>query len=438
MAGPWFVRSAAVGTGDGLSWANAKTTVAAAATASSAGDKTYVADDHAETQGSAMTITFPGTNANPSFIYCADHTVALPGTGDLKTTGSVSTTGAFSITFNGSFYCYGLIIAAGSGAVAANIVAANTGGNSQIFEACAMRLNGTNVGVFQIGFDAACEWRNTTFQVGNAGSSINPGNSCRFTWKIGSILGVTVPTSLIAPNNQLAIVYIEGVDLSNASGTLVSANPSGALVLLKDCKLPASITRAATPTMAKSSVDMVRCDSAGTNYWFGRYRYQGTQIPETSIIRTGGAVGPDGTGISHKITTTANSKWVMPFECEPFAINNLTTGSNRTVTVYGTINAGAVPNNDDVWIEVEYLGASGSPLGSFATATKMNNLATGSALTADGSTWGGGGSGAGWSPFSISVTLSSPQPQLKGYFYVTVKAAKVSTTFYIDPKPILS
>ena len=40
--------------------------------------------------------------------------------------------------------------------------------------------------------------------------------------------------------------------------------------------------------------------------------------------------------------------------------------------------------------------------------------------------------------FRLVVVLSSPQPQMAGYLRATVKAAKVSTTFYIDPAITLS
>jgi hypothetical protein len=37
----------------------------------------------------------------------------------------------------------------------------------------------------------------------------------------------------------------------------------------------------------------------------------------------------------------------------------------------------------------------------------------------------------------MTTTLSAPQPALTGLLYVTVKAAKASSTFYIDPKVVL-
>jgi hypothetical protein len=188
------------------------------------------------------------------------------------------------------------------------------------------------------------------------------------------------------------------------------------------------------------------------------------------------------------MATTANSLWINPFESAPISIWNTVTGSNRTITLYGIWFGSALPNNDQIWHDVEYFGASGSPLASLGSGTKANNLATGSAWTADStSVWNSGASirtngtnysvgnfisvstntrlfqctvggtasaslpggyasaidggtvtdgaatfKAGWR-FSMAVTLSSPQPQLVGYLRSYVKAATASTTFYVDP-----
>jgi len=227
---------------------------------------------------------------------------------------------------------------------------------------------------------------------------------------------------------------MEGVDLSalGSGKTITASNATGGSMptYLIDCKINASVTIAATPSNVWSSrVDAIRCDSGATNYHQRRYWYEGTLQEETTIVRTGGAT--DGTTpISWKIVTTANSKWVMPFEAFPISIWNSRTSASLTVTVYGIWGGGAVPNNDDIWFVVEYLGSTGAPLASFATTTKSNNLATGTALASDTSTWGGS-----TTKFKMAVTFT---PQLTGYLRVYVKAAKASSTFYIDPLPVLS
>jgi hypothetical protein len=193
-----------------------------------------------------------------------------------------------------------------------------------------------------------------------------------------------------------------------------------------------------TPQAFGQTVQVVRCDSGATAYKSARYQYEGTETTEPSITRVGGASDPTGQAQSRKIVTTANSQWLRPFKAEPYAIWNPTTGANVTVTVYGTINAGALPNNDDIWLEVEYLGSSASPLGTIVMTTKSNLLAANAAVASDASTWNGGGSGAGWSPFKLTTTLSAPQPGMAGYLNARVRAAKASTTFYLDPKVVLS
>ena len=72
------------------------------------------------------------------------------------------------------------------------------------------------------------------------------------------------------------------------------------------------------------------------------------------------------------------------------------------------------------------------------TTTKATLLSSNAAVASDGSTWNGGGSGAGWSPFKLTTTLSSPQPGLAGYLHARVRVGKASTTYYIDPKVVLT
>ena len=432
-----YVRSGAVGTGTGADWTNAFTTLAAALTAKAAGDSFFVSEDHAETQASAMTLTSPGTNATPCFIYCVNHAGSVPPvSADLRTTATISTTGNSAITIAGSAYCYGIAFAAGTGANSVSANLCNGNSNAWKFDACALNLGGTSGGNIVVGSNNVgnyVEWNNTTVQFAATGSQLKIDGYWLWRNTPSAITGATLPTTLMAPANGVpGLALVEGVDLSalGSGKTLVGTANAAVPFILKDCKLGASVTIAATPgAFGANIVDLIRGDSAATNYRHERYRYSGTETVETTIVRTGGA--SDGTTtIAKKIVTTANSKWVLPFEAIPIAIWNDTSGSAVTLTLYGIWGGGAVPNNDDIWIDVEYLGASGNPQGSFISASKADNLATGSALTSDSSTWGGS-----TTAFKMAVTFT---PQQKGAVYVYVKAAKASSTFYIDPKPVLS
>lgn len=421
-------------------WAKSATSLATVAAAMAAGDTLWVGDDSNEVvAGSTITATFPGTSANPNFIYCVDHTKASPGTGDLKTgaagAGSVTTTGATStLTLAGSFYCYGVFFSCASGANTINFAIAQTSGNAQKYENCVLKNGGTSGGNIQIGAGTAAGYVwlvNCTITLSAAGASIQPRSRC--TIQGGSLTG-TAPTTLIASTATGAHTFIEGFDFNTLGNHTLIGNITGvnSTFVLKDCKVPAAYTRTAALTIAGGTeVSIIRADNGATNYIEEKYNYWGSQLIETTILRTGGAT--DGTTpITWKVTPL-NSSWVEPFVCFPITIWNTTVGS-VAVTLHATSNiaAGAFPNTDDIWIEVEGLGTSGNPQGIYANNTKANNLATGSAYSTDSATWAGSPAGG---TFAMTATITTTQA---GPLTIYVKCAKTSTIFYVDPLPSIS
>lgn len=436
----YYVRSGASGSANGTSWANAYTTIVSALSGKLAGDIFYIAEDHAESTASSIAPTFPGTPSNPNLVYCVDHTGSVPPvSADLRTTASIATTGSsVPITVRGSLYGYGLQINPSSGSGTSSILLANNSGDAQVFENCGFAIASSGAGTLDLGAlttQSFLRLIEPTITFALTGNQIRIG-SCDFAIKGGSIAATgTVPTTLFGIQGSTAnwVGDIAGTDLSAfGSGKTIfgtSTQNVGAWSL-RDCKLGASVTIIATPARPSApACDIVNCDSGATNYRSERYRYGGTLTTETTIVRSGGA--SDGTTpVSHKIVTTANASWPKPFEGFPLAIWNDTVGSSVTATIYGIWGGGAVPNNDDIWIEAEYLGSSSSPRASFATGGKADGLASNAALSSDASSWGGS-----TTAFKMAVTLT---PQQKGLIYVTVKAAKASSTFYVDPKIELS
>src|SRR6185312_11952266 len=111
----------------------------------------------------------------------------------------------------------------------------------------------------------------------------------------------------------------------------------------------------------------------------------GDQTTNTAVIRTGGAT--DGaTHVAHQVNTGAALSIYRPFEGTPLVQWNATTAANLTLTLYGMAfgsGLSAIPTNADFWFDVEYLGTSGNPLGSFQLGGVSSVLTTGSSLTAD-------------------------------------------------------
>lgn len=434
----YYVRSGAGGAGTGADWANAYTTLSTAFSGKAAGDVFYVSEDHAQTQASALTLTAPGTPANPSKVICVDHNGSVPPVAaDLRTTATVSTTGANSMEFAGTGVVYeGIIFQAGSGASAGSITFVAGAGSYRRWKNCGLVLNNTSASSTITMSTAVAgnyiELDNTYMSFGNTSQNLAV-QFGRFVWKNtpSALQGTAVPTTLFTYSASPIIIELEGVDLSAAgSGKTLFSNTGNITpqIMVKDCKINASVTIQGAPASPGGHfLDMWRTGASGVNYNIYRNRYQGNLIEETTIVRTGGA--SDGTTpLAWKVVTTANSHWDSPFECPPIAIWNDTTGSSVTATV--ECRGAAIPNDDEVWGDAEYLGSGASPLASFANDSKATRLTAAAAQTSSSESWGGS-----TSSFKLAVTFT---PQQKGWILFRVKVAKASSTFYIDPKVTLS
>lgn len=479
------------------SWAapHARLANAFATNWSTAGNTIFVGDDHDETQAAEIYLQGPGTPAAPCYVYCIDHTVSLPpGSGNLKTTAVVN--GPGTIALYGFWAVYGVIFQSNN--LSTSFTINNNGAGTMRFDDCSFQMTASTGNThFEIGGGSGlCQvlLNNTTVSFGSSGQLIAC-NNVRLTWKNtqNAVQGVA-PLRLFSYTSVACTIVLDGLDLSALTTVIVDSNQNAPLnVTLTDCKLAAGVTVAASPILSGgAAVDVIRSDSAATIYQAQRYNYFGQQVPSIIVVRTGGA--SDGTtSVSYSITTSANALWDFPYEAFPIAIWNPVTGSTVTCTVHGIWNAAALPNNDQVWLDVEYLGSASSPLASFATGSKANNLATGTALAADTSAWDSeataranstaysvgatiklasnpgrlfwcttAGTSAGSEPagyatavdggsvtdgtaafragvrFAMIVPLSSPAPALAGDLYGIVRAALPSSTWYVDPLIVLS
>lgn len=425
---------------------------ACAATWGAAGNKFYIADNHAETQATNLTLTSPATATAPTFGVCVDRTAALPPVeANYNTGAAIATTGATTLSITGlttgTCYYQGLSFSAGDGSGSSSILALGTTTPlTSVYKNCKFILGNSNAAsLITLGINTGtCDlvMDNCALQFAATGQTARLyGGNIQWRNTASPFLGATLPTVLFTTSGspQSTSLVCRGVDFSAFSGQLLSNNPSYPPLVFEDCKFNASMTRYGTTTQGYGTTPVitVRCDSGATNYKSTRDEYAGTQTTETSVTRVGGAT--DGTTpSSDKIVTNAQAALLTPYRMLPLAIWNEVTGADVTVTVYGTVNSASLPNNDELWMDVQYLGSSGSPIASFKTTCKSHPLAANAAVSSDGSTWNGGGSGAGWSPFKLVATLTSPQPAMKGFIYINVRAAKVSTTYYIDPLPALT
>ena len=424
--------SGAAGTGSGADWTNAKTTLTAAFATEVAGDTIYVAHDHAETTAASITLTSSGANNNVTKIVCVNRAGSVPPvSADRRATATVTTTGVSNITLTGVAHYDGVIFTAGNAANTANIAVTTTQWHR--FDNCSLRLGGSNaLSGITIGASTAggtlVEINNTTMSFTNTGQALTTYG--RFKWRntASALLGTIPGTVFVANAARGGSVECIGVDLSAAGSgkTIVSStgpNQAGTAKFI-DCKLDAAVTKAAAMSSPGTwEIDFLRSGSAGVNYNVYSQRLAGSLNEETTIVRTGGA--SDGTTpIAWKIDTLTTCNYSAPFECPPIAIWCDTTGSAKTATIecIGT----AIATDQEVWVELEYLGSSSSPLGSFVADCAADLLTAGANQTSSSATWGGALTGK----FKLAVTFTAQQ---KGWVYCRVKCAKASSTFYIDP-----
>jgi len=435
----YYVWSGATGAGTGADWANAYVNLQTAFSGKTAGDVFYVAHDHVQTQASALALTSVGTEAAPSRVYCVDRAGSVPPVeADLRTTAQISTTVASAITLAGSISeCYGIIFSAGSGASAASITTGSTASRSWRLVKCALILANTSTSS-RITTSAApgyAIWEDCTVEFGNVSQAISVASRChiRNTNNAQFLTGSTIPTTLFLFTGA-SHLFVEGVDLSQivSAKNLFTSAAFACSAILKDCKLDATadVLTAAITAPSHLEVTLIRCDTGDTNYRHERYLYTGDQKADTTIVRTGGAT--DGTTqISWVITTNAFAGIAgFFFECMPISIWQEDIGSPITVTIEGIWPGGSVPNTNDIWMDVFYSGTSGTPMTKRAT-TRPLIITASSALPAGSGTWSGGLT----VKFAMSATIT---PLEKGPITIYIKAAKASSTFYIDPKPVIS
>lgn len=445
-----YVRSTDGSNSDnGSTWALAKLDLAGAAAIDSAGDTIYVSDNHAESTAASITIAFAGTGAAPVNVICADDSAEPPTAS--TTSGIVTSTGFIVLT--GNVYVYGLSFLAGSGSSSSTSVLTLGGITTnfkQTYDNCVFsllttgtsaRLNAASDATGAI--PATVLWQNSSVKFANANHAIGLCN-VNFVWNGGGIVsGSTALTGSLfkSPSTTIrgANANISGVDLTNlGAGCSIFDASSGSFLkaVIRNCKLPASWTGGLTTGTLDPGqrFEMYNCDNADTNYRLWIEEYAGSVKHETTIVRSGGAT--DGvTPISWVIASSANAEFpLFSVKTPEIVIWNETTGSAITADIEIVHDSqGAGTGNDftdeEIWLEVMYLGASGTPLGVFISNIKEDVLGTATDHANSSETWTTTGLTT-----PVKQTLSvSFTPQEKGYIHATVYVAKASKTVYVDP-----
>jgi len=417
---------------NGSTWALAKATLAGAFAAAAAGDTIYVSHQHSESQASAMTLTSPGTAANPCRVLCVNDGAEPPTT--LATTALIKTTGSYGITFLGYAYFYGITFRAAEGGASGNILF-GTGATQAdfVFDNCRLEAMGTSSTLNRSGYHVITyTLKDTVVKFGGASGYINL-LSMEVNWFGGSLDVSSAVPNFLFKLDYGGLARLVGVDLSGLNTKLVSIyDGAHEYIYLTNCRTNASmgLLYSAISYGSKSAfIFSDRSDSGDTNYKIDHRKFEGSIVTETTIKRTGGA--SDGTtAYCWKMVSLSTPQFFWPLESPPIAVWNETVGSALTLTVEILHDSTTALKDDEVWVEVEYLGTSGYPKSSIASDRKTDILATAANQDSSSADW----TTTGLSNPNKQKLVATFTPQEKGPLVARVMLAKPSYTIYVCPK----
>ncbi len=410
----------------GATWALAKATGAGAAAIDAAGDTIWFSQVHSESITSAASWALAGTATNPTRLLCGNDAAEPP---TALTTGAlISIDASVDLNIGGWGYINGLEFRT-TAAYAGRPLLISGG----IYENCFVNISSTNQNSYPYcGISSGITtFKNCTYKFGNVNQKITHAAQCTLFYEGGSVVaGGTSPDYLFSGGNGSNIT-VTGFDASNCSAG-VSLSPGGGYtgnILFYGCKLPASWTGQLAPSAGEGVyIEMVNCDGGDTHYRYRNRTKAGETRDETTLVKTGSTT--DGTtNVSYKMTTgTSVSYPITVHRSIALAQWNDTVGSSVTATVDILHDSTTNLKDDEIWLEVWYLGTSGVPLATMISDAKSDVLATATDQATSTATWTTTGM-TNPNKQKLSVTFT---PQEAGMVIGIVKMAKASKTVYHD------
>lgn len=424
----WYVDSAATGANDGTSKTDAWTSITSAPAGIAAGDTVFVSHTHSQ-DTSFSTLTWPDNTRVISLNFGTDAYQKGALVNNTFSSYTISSNLSNRVFFNGMDFRIGggstRILTLGKGRV--------------VFVDCDIRLLGTGTCLSTAVDTAGARilLKSCSIYAGSAVTQI-------FSASNGSVR-VTGGAVIDAPAISLFINAQSGVDFKAdnfdmsvlpSTVNLAAGSNVNAICVFTNCRTPTSWTGApnSSALAQAQNVSMFNCDNADTNYKLWIEGYAGSIRDETTLVRTGGAT--DGTtAIAWKMVSNANANEPLSRLVSPeMAIWNETTGASKTVTVEILHDSSTALTDAEIWLEVDYLGTSGVPLGVRASDQRATIMTTPADQASSSATWTTTGM-SNPNKQKLEVTFT---PQEKGFFVGRVALAATSKTVYVDPELAVS
>lgn len=429
--------------------ANALATLTALTLA--ADEEIWVKTTHSESPGAAQTFTAT-TNATPispqRLLCVSDFATATPPV-TLATGGAITTSaGAYPITFDGSWYVYGLTISSGTGGTSiADIVIGSATRNGKLtFDTCAFVLPNNassemllGQGVSTSADDHVVEIINSTIKFNNTGNGIQLRNGYIYLANVSLDASGTAPTTLfenVAATFPTAL--IENCDFSGESWTnLINiAAASSGTVTFRNCKFPSGWGATTGTWLGPGfTVNIHNCSSGSDNYTYERHNYEGSIFVDTSIYATTNPATDGTTSFSWRMVGGNCSKFLPLYsDWINVWVDDTSTAITPSVEILVSGSGASALNDDQVWLEVDAMDTASTPLGTRTDDAAATILSSGSAQAGGTTAWTGDGY---VTERTHKLAVASFTPNQKGYIRCRVALASAST-IYVNPKVALS
>lgn len=426
---------------NGLSWGSAFTSVSALddVFTFASGDTVYIGHDHVCQYAHTASRTITGPTSGLPVTFISATTGSSPVAYQASTTNQIDTSeGAYNLTFSGSIVSYGCCFNSGGNiSIGANYNASVSLTNTNL----KIGANASFTITTQYGDHALINCVIDLTADGTTNRSANVitwSNSAKLTMRGLSFVNAGYRTGVVVSfttTSMLSDVVIDGADFSgftNATPCEIVSGSSIGDLLLRNCKMAATWTPTSSGTTGNAcSLIFVNCGSADAPTYLYNRKTEGEIISSSTIYRSSGAQ-IEGASTSWLVTTTATCSQDEPYN-SPEIYGYISSTGSKTFDLYIT-NDTADFNDNEVWLEIDYLGTASSGMWSNKSDYMADRLATPAAQTDDtSSTWNGSGPSYTYKQkLSVTATVNTV-----GMFRarVCVGVASIASTrkFYIDP-----
>jgi hypothetical protein len=240
-------------------------------------------------------------------------------------------------------------------------------------------------------------------------------------------------TALLYVNVYHATAIIRNFDFSNFTSLgLLSASASrSGFVKLINGKIPASTTVLYSAIAYPGfRLYLINVDDGSDNKRYEIYDYAGVIYLDSGVYATTtpSLFRHDNAPVSLRLATNANASYFCPLVTE-WVEKSGEAGVAVTINIEALVGAdgAAALDTRELWLDVEYLGSSASPLGTSVTTQAGIIAAAGTAVAAGTTAWTG-------DPYTTERThklTATFTPQMDGNYRYRVSLAKASTTIYL-------